>query len=70
MMENLIALLVFFAKLLLLMFVVGFPLLLIVVFLADKIYRKVAPKYEELREKRIKELEGKKKDDKNHKFYP
>lgn len=64
MMESLIALLIFFAKLLLIMFLVGFPLLLIIIFISDKVYKKIAPKYEELREKRIRELTAKKDKDK------
>ncbi len=57
-MENLIGLLLFFGKLLLVMFLVGVPLFLIIVFIADRVYRKVGPKYEELRDRRIRELEG------------
>ncbi len=57
-MDNLLALLIFFLKLLLLIAIVGVPLLLVIIFIADRVYRKVAPKYEELREKRIRELEG------------
>ncbi len=60
-MENLINLLLFFGKLLLLMLLVGLPFLLIIVFVADKVYRKVGPRYEELREKRIRELDEKEK---------
>ncbi len=56
-MENLINLLLFFGKLLFLIVLVGLPFLLVIVFVADKVYRKVGPKYEDLREKRVKELE-------------
>ncbi|MCS7277398.1 MAG: hypothetical protein NZ531_00950 [Aquificaceae bacterium] len=58
-MENLLNLLIFLGKLLLLMVVLGVPLFLIVAFVADKVYKKIEPKYEELRERRIKELEEK-----------
>ncbi|MCS6957875.1 MAG: hypothetical protein RMK75_05390 [Aquificaceae bacterium] len=58
-MENLLNLLIFLGKLLLLMVVLGVPLFLIVAFVADKVYKKVEPKYEELRERRIKDLEEK-----------
>ncbi|MEJ7554020.1 MAG: hypothetical protein WKI46_07780 [Aquificaceae bacterium] len=60
-MENLINLLLFLGKLLLLMVLVGLPLLLIIVFIADRVYRKVGPRYEELRDRRIRELEEEKK---------
>ncbi|MEJ5339625.1 MAG: hypothetical protein ACK42C_03745 [Aquificaceae bacterium] len=61
-MENLINLFLFLGKLLLLMLLVGLPLLLIIIFIADRVYRKVGPKYEELRDKRIRELEEKEKE--------
>lgn len=60
-MENLISLLLFFGKLLLLMLLVGLPLLLIIVFISDKVYKKIGPRYEELREKRIRGLEEEEK---------
>ncbi|QID33326.1 hypothetical protein [Pampinifervens florentissimum] len=60
-MENLINLLLFLGKLLLLMVLVGLPLLLIIVFIADRVYRKVGPRYEELRDRRIRELEEEEK---------
>lgn len=60
-MENLINLLLFFRKLLLLMLLVGLPLLLIIVFISDKVYKKIGPRYEELSEKRIRELEEEEK---------
>lgn len=68
-MENLINLLLFLGKLLLLMVLVGLPLLLIIVFIADRVYRKVGPRYEELRDKKIRELEEeeKKSEDKKEK---
>lgn len=61
-MENLLNLLVFFGKLLLIMVIIGVPLFIIIAFIADKVYKKVGPKYEEMREKRIKELEDKGKE--------
>ncbi|MFN4319049.1 MAG: hypothetical protein ACK4FY_01025 [Aquificaceae bacterium] len=61
-MENLINLLVFFGKLLLIMVIIGVPLFIIIALIADKVYKKVGPKYEEMREKRIKELEDKGKE--------
>ncbi|MFN3976188.1 MAG: hypothetical protein ACK4LT_03900 [Aquificaceae bacterium] len=61
-MENLLNLLVFFGKLLLIMAIIGVPLFIIIAFIADKVYKKVGPKYEEMREKRIKELEDKGKE--------
>ncbi|MFN7065897.1 MAG: hypothetical protein ACK4OF_07105 [Aquificaceae bacterium] len=66
-MENLTNLLIFLGKLILLMVLVGLPLFLIIVFIANKVYRKVGPKYEELREKKIKEIEEKAKEDKGKK---
>ncbi|MEN3028705.1 MAG: hypothetical protein ABDH29_05760 [Aquificaceae bacterium] len=66
-MENLLNFLGFLIKLLFFMFLVGLPLLLIVVFLADRVYRKVVPKYEELRERKIRELEGDTKEGKKKK---
>jgi|UniRef100_A0A7C2ZJ11 hypothetical protein len=63
-MENFINLLIFLAKLLLVMFLVGAPLLLIIIFIADKVYKKIESRYEELREKRIRELEEKEKEEK------
>lgn len=58
---ELVGLLLFLGKLLLLMLAVGLPLLLLVVFLSDKIYKKIGPKYEELREKRIRQLQREEK---------
>ncbi len=63
-MENLILFLIFLGKLLLVMFLIGIPLLLLIIFIADKVYRKVGPKYEELRRKRIEELEKGARDEK------
>ena len=63
-MENFINLLIFLAKLLLVMFLVGAPLLLIIIFIADKVYKKIESRYEELREKRIRVLEEKEKEEK------
>jgi len=63
-MENFINLLIFLAKLLLVMFLVGAPLLLIIIFIADKVYKKIESRYEELREKRIRELKEKEKEEK------
>ncbi|MFN3870265.1 MAG: hypothetical protein ACK4MW_02125 [Aquificaceae bacterium] len=66
-MENLINLLVFFGKLLLVMVIIGAPLFIIIAFIADKVYKKVGPKYEEMREKRIRELEEGAKEEKKKK---
>ncbi len=60
-MEALVALLIFLGKLLLLMIAIGLPLLLLIVFIADKVYKRLEPKYEEWREKKIKELEKEEK---------
>ncbi len=60
-MENLLNLLIFLGKLLLVMVIIGAPLFIIIAFVADKVYKRVGPKYEEMREKRIKELEEKAK---------
>ncbi len=59
-MEILIGLFLFLGKLLLLMILVGLPFLLIIIFIADKVYKRVGPRYEELRDKRIRELEERK----------
>ncbi len=59
-MEILIGLFLFLGKLLLLMLLVGLPFLLIIIFIADKVYKRVGPRYEELRDKRIRELEERK----------
>ncbi|MFN3599625.1 MAG: hypothetical protein ACK4VK_07845 [Aquificaceae bacterium] len=56
-MENLLNLLIFLGKLLLIMVIIGAPLFIIIAFVADKVYKRVGSKYEEMREKRIKELE-------------
>ncbi|RMH80301.1 MAG: hypothetical protein D6674_04950 [Acidobacteria bacterium] len=77
-MENLISLLLFFGKLLLLMALIGVPLFVVIAFVADKVYKRVGPRYEELKEKRIRELQekaedkrkDKKKYDKNHSNSP
>lgn len=66
-MEGLLVFLIFLGKFLLVMFLIGFPLLLLIVFIADKVYKKVGPKYEELRRKRIEELEGRTEDRKKKK---
>lgn len=75
-MENLISLLIFFGKLLLLMALIGIPLFVVIAFVADKVYKRVGPRYEEMKERRIRELQekpeekGKKKYDKNHNNSP
>ena len=61
-MENFIIFLIFLGKLLLVMFLIGVPLLLLIVFIADKVYKKVGPKYEDLKRRRIEELEKEAKD--------
>lgn len=66
-MENFIIFLIFLGKLLLVMLLIGVPLLLLIIFIADKVYKKVGPKYEELKKKRIEELEEKTKDNKEKK---
>lgn len=63
-MENLINLLLFIGRFLLIMLLIGIPLLLIIIFIADKVYKRIEPKYEELRERKIKELKGKEKKEK------
>ncbi len=59
-MEILIGLFLFLGKLLILMLLVGLPFLLIIILIADKVYKRVGPRYEELRDKRIRELEERK----------
>jgi hypothetical protein len=51
-MNELLAWLLFFGKLFLLMLLVGLPLLLIIIFLADAIYKRLSPKLEEWERKR------------------
>jgi hypothetical protein len=51
-MNELLAWLFFFGKLFLLMLLVGLPLLLIIIFLADAIYKRLSPKLEEWERKR------------------
>ncbi|MCS7197025.1 MAG: hypothetical protein NZ827_07160 [Aquificaceae bacterium] len=63
-MENLLNFFGFLMKLFLAILLVGLPLLLVVIFVADKVYRSVGPRYEELRERRIRELEGDNKEKK------
>jgi hypothetical protein len=46
-MNELLAWLLFFGKLFLLMILVGLPLLLIIIFLANAIYKLLSPKLEE-----------------------
>ncbi|QWK20372.1 MAG: hypothetical protein KNN13_03335 [Hydrogenobacter thermophilus] len=58
-MDIILAWFFFLGKLLLLMLLIGVPLILIIVFLANAIYKRISPKYEELREKRMKELKDK-----------
>lgn len=41
------------------MLLIGVPLILIIVFLANAVYKRISPKYEEFREKRMKELKDK-----------
>ncbi|MDW8032685.1 MAG: hypothetical protein RMH93_03970 [Aquificaceae bacterium] len=63
-MENLLNFFGFLMKLFLAILLVGLPLLLVVIFVADRVYRRVGPRYEELRERRIRELEGDNKEKK------
>jgi choline-glycine betaine transporter len=51
-MAELLAWLLFFGKLLLLMILVGLPLLLIIIFLANALYKLLSPKLEEWERKR------------------
>jgi hypothetical protein len=51
-MAELLAWLLFFGKLFLLMLLVGLPLLLIIIFLANAIYKRLSPKLEEWERKR------------------
>jgi hypothetical protein len=51
-MDELLAWLLFFGKLFLLMLLVGLPLLLIIIFLANAIYKRILPKLEEWERKR------------------
>ncbi len=51
-MNELLAWLLFFGKLFLLMILVGLPLLLIIIFLANAIYKRLSPKLEEWERKR------------------
>jgi hypothetical protein len=51
-MDELLAWLLFFGRLFLLMLLVGLPLLLIVIFVANAIYKRISPKLEEWERKR------------------
>jgi hypothetical protein len=51
-MAEILAWLLFFGKLFLVMLLVGLPLLLIIIFLANAIYRRLSPKLEEWERKR------------------
>jgi hypothetical protein len=51
-MAEILAWLLFFGKLFLLMLLVGLPLLLIIIFLANAIYKRISPKLEEWERKR------------------
>lgn len=51
-MDELLAWLLVLGKLFLLMLLVGFPLLLIIIFLANAIYKRLSPKLEEWERKR------------------
>lgn len=58
-MDNLLAWLFFLVKLIFAMFLIGIPLLLIIVFLANALYKRVIPRYEKLKEGKIKEDQSK-----------
>jgi hypothetical protein len=51
-MDELLAWLLFFGKLFLLMLLVGLPLLLVIIFLANALYKLLSPKLEEWERKR------------------
>ncbi|MCS7171209.1 MAG: hypothetical protein N3D14_05995 [Aquificaceae bacterium] len=61
-MENLINLIVFFGKLFVFIVILGVPLFIVIAFIADKVYKKVEHKYEQAREKKIREAEKEEKD--------
>ncbi|WP_029551836.1 hypothetical protein [Thermocrinis jamiesonii] len=55
-MDSLIAWVVFIVKLLIVLIIISIPLLLIIVALSNFLYKKIEPKYEEMRRKRMREL--------------
>jgi len=55
-MDSLIAWVVFIVKLLIVLIIISIPLLLIIIALSNFLYKKIEPKYEEMRRKRMREL--------------
>ncbi|WP_448583819.1 hypothetical protein [Thermocrinis sp.] len=57
-MDSLLAWVLFIVKVLIALIVIGVPFFLVVVFISNFLYKKIDPKYEEIRKKRMKELGG------------
>ncbi|WP_333785324.1 hypothetical protein [Thermocrinis sp.] len=55
-MDSLLGWVLFIVKLLILLVIISIPLLLIIVFISNFLYKKIDPKYEEIRRKKMKEL--------------
>ena len=55
-MDSLLGWILFIVKLLILLVIISIPLLLIIVFISNFLYKKIDPKYEEIRRKKMKEL--------------
>jgi len=55
-MDSLLGWVLFIVKLLILLVIISIPLLLIIVFISNFLYKKIDSKYEEIRRKKMKEL--------------